>query len=51
MSSLRPYLAAVRATLTAALAVENFPSQVRQGCWTGCAALTGRARPVLRGRI
>ncbi|KAK9899441.1 arp2/3 complex 20 kDa subunit [Cystobasidium minutum MCA 4210] len=28
MSSLRPYLAAVRATLTAALAVENFPSQV-----------------------
>ncbi|CAD6584866.1 MAG: Arp complex subunit [Cyphobasidiales sp. Tagirdzhanova-0007] len=27
-SSLRPYLAAVRATLTAALAIENFPSQV-----------------------
>ncbi|KAL7010004.1 Arp complex subunit [Cystobasidiomycetes sp. EMM_F5] len=26
-SSLRPYLAAVRATLTAALAIENFPSQ------------------------
>jgi hypothetical protein len=28
-SSLRPYLAAVRATLTAALTLENFASQVR----------------------
>ncbi|KIM29785.1 hypothetical protein M408DRAFT_328613 [Serendipita vermifera MAFF 305830] len=28
MSSLRPYLAAVRSTLTAALALENFASQV-----------------------
>lgn len=42
MSSLRPYLAAVRATLTAALAVENFPSQVRlrQGNGHGLESVT-----------